>query len=261
MRRPSDSSASCAPAGEPGVAEDLDAAARERAGGEARQPVGHLAEDPRRAIDEHPPRLDAVEPGVAPQRALGELLELGERLDAGEARAREDEGEPPLGGVRGGVGELDLAQHVVAQVDRVGHALEAERVLAQAGDVGEARDRAERDHEVGVGDAEAPGLGLDVDAPGLRVERDGRAEQQVGVRRHRPDRDEHVARLDRARGGLGQQRGVEHEVGRVDHGRAAVGEPAGDVSPREPAAEHERAAAGHAVAGLGVGVGVHGRRR
>ena len=62
------------------------------------------------------------------------------------------------GARRLGVGELDLAQHVVAQPDRVADVLEAERVLAQARDVRRARDRAERDHEPLVADRERAGL-------------------------------------------------------------------------------------------------------
>ena len=231
---------------------------RERAGGEAREPLGRLAEDPRRAVDEHPAGLDAGQARVAAQRAGGQLLQLGQRLDAREARAGEHEREPALGAVRRGVGELDLAQHVVAQTDRVAHVLERERVLAQAGRGRHAADGAEREHEVGVADAEAPGVGLHDHAPLLVVELDGRAEQQVRVRAHAADRDQDVTRLDRAGRGLGEQRRVEHEVGRVDDRGARTPEAPGDVAAGEAAAEDEGAAAGDA--GPDVGVEVHARR-
>ena len=73
---------------------------------------------------------------MPPERTLGQFLELGDGFDAREAGAGEDEREPPRRARRVGVGELDLAQHVVAQADRVADVLEAERVLAQAGTCG-----------------------------------------------------------------------------------------------------------------------------
>src|SRR3712207_8871213 len=48
--------------------------------------------------------------------------------------AREDEGQAPLGVVRRGVRQLDLAQDVVAHAYRVVEALEREGVLAQSRD-------------------------------------------------------------------------------------------------------------------------------
>ena len=86
-----------------------------------------------------------------------------------------------VGGVRRGVGELDLAQDVVAQADGVAEVLEAEGVLAQAGHGRGAGDRAERDHELLVGDRDAARLGLDLDHAPLAIERHGAAEHEVGV--------------------------------------------------------------------------------
>jgi hypothetical protein len=104
---------------------------------------------------------------VAPQRAGDQLLQLGDRLDAGEPGAGEHEGQPPGGALRRGVGELDLAQHLVAQADRIAHVLDRERVLAQPGHGRHARDRAERDDEVLILDRERAGVGLD--AHGARL--------------------------------------------------------------------------------------------
>jgi len=84
-----------------------------------------------------------------------------------------------------GVGQLDLAQDVVAQADGVGEVLEAEGVVAQPGDGRGPGDRAERDHEVRIGDRDAARLGLDLDDAPLRIERDRGAEHEVGVRAHR----------------------------------------------------------------------------
>ena len=97
-----------------------------------------------------------VEARMPPQRTLGQFLKLGDGFDAREAGAGEDEGEAALRAARVGVGELDLAQHVVAQADRVADVLERERVLGRAGDA------AERDHEPLVGDGERAGLAGDV---------------------------------------------------------------------------------------------------
>lgn len=141
--RPHDGAARDAPAvgqrhaarvggGDRRVGHDLDPAAPERASREAGEALGRLAEDPRAAVDEHPVWLDAPEPRVAAQGVGGELVQLGGGLDAGVAGPGEDERQPRGGGVGRRVGELDQAQDVAAQADRVGEVLERERVLAQA---------------------------------------------------------------------------------------------------------------------------------
>ncbi|MBA3718296.1 MAG: hypothetical protein H0W87_08735 [Actinobacteria bacterium] len=72
------------------------------------------------------------------------------------AQSDEDEGEVALGArrVELRVGRLELAQDVVAQVDRVGEVLEAEAVLGEPGDRERARNGAEGEHELLVGDIE-----------------------------------------------------------------------------------------------------------
>ena len=151
IRRPSESPTPSASTEASRVCVTISTAAPgERALGEAGEAVGRLAEDALRAVDQHPARLDVGQARVVAQRLLGHLRDLGDRLDAGEAGARDDEGQPPRGGVGRGVGELDLAQDVVAQADRVAEVLEAERVLAQAraragcGSPSRARSRAAR---------------------------------------------------------------------------------------------------------------------
>ena len=234
--------------GQPRPGDDLDAAPVQRALGEAREAVGRLAEDPRACVDQHPAGPDVSQARVAAQRLLGHLGDLGDRLDAREAGAGDDEGQPPLGGVRRGVGQLDLAQDVVAQADRVAEVLEPERVLAQPGHGRDAGDRSEGDHELLVGDRDAARLGLHLDHAALGIVRDGAAQHEIGVGAHRAQRHGDVAGLDVARRRLGQQRRVEHEVGRVDDRGAAAAEPAGDVGAGEAAAEHEHAAPGDAPA-------------
>ena len=89
--------------------------------------------------------LDVAQAAVPAQRPGHELLELRERLHAGEARAGEDERQPALRLLGRRVGELDLAQDVVAQPDRVRQVLQREGVLRQALDGGHPGDGAERD--------------------------------------------------------------------------------------------------------------------
>ena len=67
---------------------------------------------------------DPPQAGMPPQRTFGQLLQLGDGFDSREARAGKDEREAPLGALGIGVGELDPAQHVVAQADRVADVLE-----------------------------------------------------------------------------------------------------------------------------------------
>ena len=105
-----------------GLEADVDAAAAQLAqrvvgelGVDLRQhPVGRLDQDPA-----HPVQAGAR---VALHRVGGEVLELGQRLEAGVAAADEDVGEQLVaaGRVLGRVGVLERLDHVVAQVDRVG---------------------------------------------------------------------------------------------------------------------------------------------
>ena len=131
---------------------------------------------------------------------------------------------------------------MVPQLDGVGERLEAERVLAQARDRQRARDGAERDDDVLVGDLDELLVGLHPDAAGVRVERDGPAEDELRVRAHHPEGHDDVARLERPRRGLREDRGVEHEVLRADDRRAALAEQARHVAAGEPPAEDEGAA-------------------
>jgi hypothetical protein len=134
-------------------------------------------------------------------------------------------------------------QDVVAEADRIGQVLELERVLAQAGHVGHAGQGAERDHDLVEREVDDPGLGPDAGDSIVDVELGDEPHDQLGVRAHGPDRDHDAAWLHGAGGRLGQQRRVEHEVRRVDDGRAGLAEPAGHVAAGETAADHDDAAA------------------
>ena len=112
---------------------------------------------------------------------------------------------------------LERLDQVVAQPDRVGEALEADRVAVEAGDRQRARDRADRNQELVV----AQGLDLALvrpqgDRSGRRVVARDRPEAQVGALEDVAQRRDHVPGLERAGRRLGQKRRVEHEVHVVD---------------------------------------------
>ena len=172
---------------------------------------------------------------------------FGQRFHAGVARADEDKGQVALRVRAIGVGELELAQDVVAKVDRVAQALEAEAVLGQAWDRRHARHGAEGEHEPLVVQVARPELGVDGDPASLLVERHGAAAHELGVRAHRAQRDDRAARLERAGGDLRQHGRVEHRAVGADDGRAALAEQARDVGAAEAAAEDEGLVPGHAA--------------
>src|SRR5690606_21916869 len=96
-------------------------------------------------------RADRVEvlAGVA-----GHVLDLAERLDASETAAHEREGEQSAAQRRvpHRAGGLHLAEHGVAERDRLLDLLETEPELGQPRDRQRARDRAEGGDDVVVGD-------------------------------------------------------------------------------------------------------------
>jgi hypothetical protein len=159
---------------------------------------------------------------VTVHRVGGEVLELGQRLEAGVAAADEDVGEQLFAPARvlGRVGFLQRLDDVVAQVDRVGEALEPDRVLGQPRHRQHPRGRAERQQQLVVGHR----LGFAVFGPQrhrlrLGVMADDRPDPQIGPFQHLPQRRHHVPRLQRPRGRLRQERRVEREVRLVDQGQ------------------------------------------
>jgi len=175
-------------------------------------------------------------------------VELRERLDARVAGTDEDERE--LAGavarrVRRGRG-FEPLQDVVAKLDRVLERLEAECVLCQPGDREGAGDGAACDHEPVVADGDQLLLCFDPNGLARRVERPRAADEEFGARAHQSQRDDDVARLERTRRGLGQERREQHEVLAVDDRRleAALAEEPRHPGAGESAAEDERAAFG-----------------
>ena len=204
---------------------------------------GDLREDLGSRVDEHPMLRDMAERAVVAHGVAHEIGELRERLDACVAGADEHEGELTslLLFTRGGGSGLQTAQDVVPQIDRVGQALEAERVVGEAGDGQCPRDGAERDDEVRVLDRDDVFLRLDGRLLLIGVDCSRAAEEQLRVRTHHPQRNDDVARLEGAGSRLRQHRRVEHEVLRRSDRRAALAEQARDVAAGEAAAEDERA--------------------
>jgi hypothetical protein len=214
---------------------DLHAASGQFAGGVLAELRRNLWEDRRRCVDENPPGRDLAQPRVVAQGVAHQIGELGESLDARVPGADEHERQvtPCAGDVGTGVRQLQLAQHVVTQCDRVGEILEAVAVLGETGNWERAADRPERDHQPVVRELERSVGRFDRDRPALPVEGRSAAQQELGARAHHPQRHDHVTGLERARGSLGQERREEHEVLRTDDRRlgAALAE-----QPCNPAA-------------------------
>ena len=228
---------------ERGAHVDLDAALLELVRGIVAEPRRDLREDLRRRVDEHPAPRHALQPRVVARCIVREVGELRERLDACVSRSDEDEGEPALSLllVGHGVGGLELAEHVIAQVDRLREGLEREAMLGEPRDRHDTRDRAERDHELVPAHGLHADLGVDLCSAFLEVDPGHAADQQVGVGAHHAKRHDRVPRLERSRRRLGQKRRVEHEVLEADDRRAARAEQPRDVRAGEAPAEDQHA--------------------
>ena len=220
---------------------DVHAAFPELLRGVVAEPLGDLGEDLRRCVHENPALANPLQPWIEPRRVAEEVGELREGLDARVAGADEDEAQMALRvlGRKSGVGELELAQDVVAQVDRIREALEPERVLGEAGDGERAGDGPEGDDEALVPDPRRADLRLDVGRAGVEVERRRSSQDELGVPAHHPERHHDVAGLQRPGCSLREDRRVEHEVLATDDGRAALAEEACDVASCEAAAEDQ----------------------
>jgi hypothetical protein len=83
-------------------------------------------------------------------------VQLGQRLHAGVAAAHEDERQPSTASHRVGLGvcRLQLAQHMVAEIQRILDRLGSNRVLDEARDGERARHRADGNHQVLVAERE-----------------------------------------------------------------------------------------------------------
>ncbi len=140
------------------------------------------------------------------------------------------------------IGRLKLPKNVIAEVDRVREIPEAVRVLGEPGHGQCAGDRSQREHQALVADLDRAVDRVDCHSPALGVERGHATDDQLRVRAHHPKRDDDVPRLEHARGGLGQQRGEEHEVLGADDRRRVPAEQPRDHRAGVTAARDQRAA-------------------
>ena len=115
--------------------EHFDTAPAKLSFGEPGEAGGHLLHDPLLRLDEHPAHPLGAAARVELDRLRGEVLELGESLDAGVAGADEDEGEV-LGtalGMLERLGDVEAFEHLVAQGGGIREGLEADSVLGETG--------------------------------------------------------------------------------------------------------------------------------
>ena len=221
---------------------DLDAALGEAPRGVPAQAARDLGQDLRRGVDEHPPLRDLSQRRVEAQRGVRQVVQLAEALHPRVACADEDEAELRRI-VRVDDGALELQEDVVAERDRIGEVLEAHPVLGEARDGQCAGPGPEGDHQPLVRDLDWPGERVHEDGPPLAVEPRHVAEQELCMRAHLAERDDDVARLERAGGRLGQERRVQHEVLERDDRRPAALQEPRDVASREAPSQDERASA------------------
>ena len=202
-------------------------------------------------LDQHPAHALRAAARIQLDRLRGEVLQLGEPLDARVAGADEHEAEVLGRAARGSSRDSAMSRQLRTWL-RSAVASESDfkpdRVLGQTGDRQRPRDRAERDDQLVVVELEL----LAVDAartPSVACGGVGAGDapdHELGPAQLRAQRDDHVARVERRPGGARQQRRVEHEVGVVDerHARAlrrqqALERPRGVEAAEATAGDHD----------------------
>ncbi len=221
--------------------------------GGAGEPFVHLGQHPGRHVQQHPAGPHTGAHGVLADLCVGVHRAVRGDLGAGVPGADHDEGAPrgALPAVVGRGGQLHLARHVVAEVQRLRQPTEAVRVLGDARDGQQLVDAARGEHQPVEGQGALAALGPGV-VHGVLVEVDA-----VGLAQHQPDvrqraREGHgdAARLQDSGGDLRQQRQVEEVVGRVEQGDVGLvpGEPgqgAGRPVPGETGTDDHDAGSAH----------------
>ena len=194
---------------------DVDPAGLEHPPRVVAETVAHAGQEPVVVLHDVPLHERRVETGEPPRERGGHQLHVRRGLDPRVAPAHDDEAAPPrtLVGVGGGVGDLELGQHVIAQERGLGERLAAPPVLPQPRDLHDLRDAARREHQPVVGEhVVAAGDAADEDPARIEVDarrppgQQRRALQPPRQRHHRGPRCQHAGRH------LGQQREVEHVV-------------------------------------------------
>ena len=234
--------------GQDGRQPHVEAAPDELPGRVLAEPSAKVVQDVVGGVGQEPSSGDVAEGRVVAARVAHEVLELGHRLDARVAAADEDERQPPLAfaWIVDCRGELELLEHVVSQVDRLGDRLEPDRMLDQPRDRRRARDRAQRDDERVELLLERIALDrLHRRRASGHVDRRRAAQEQPRTRAHDAHGHDGVARLDRAGRRLRKKRRVEHVVARVDQRHldlpCPLSEHPGDVASGEPGSEDQYA--------------------
>src|SRR2546422_2795553 len=176
----------------------------------SRERLRQLREDERLGVEEDDADLLRLDVSEGLRRRPHEVVQLGDRLDAREPAAGDDEREECLVdlGVALDVGLLERVDDAVPKRERVAEVLERQRVLGEPGLTREARYVAERDHGVVVleralarAEARRRGHTLPVEIDlvhGARIEVRARAEA--------PDRRDRVEDSDTAGDHLGEHR-------------------------------------------------------
>jgi hypothetical protein len=240
-----------------GVEAHLDAGLTQPLHGVAAEVFAHLREDAPRRLDQDPAHVGRAEVGVVAGSIDRHVLQLGQRLHARVAAADEQERQQPpaLVGAPDRVGQVQLAEHLVAQRDGLLHLLEADAVLGEAGNRQRARDRpGSDDHDVVPELVRLAGERLDHGEPAGVLDARHPAGQHLDVVQHAAQRHDDVPRLDAARRRLGEERLVRHVRPRVDHGHPRLAraqlplQPQGGVHADVAAADHENVRAHLAAA-------------
>jgi hypothetical protein len=167
-------------------------------------------------VDQQPVQFARPNPRIPTKCGAGEQLSLSGDLGAGVTRTHDDECAPggSLDRVAARVRELELGQHVVAQVERLGEGLEPLRPLGRARNREHPRDAAGSEHEPVETDSTPSSLGIEhLHGARADVGGDDVAGHQRRTGQRRTQRHGDVPRVDDPRGDLGQERQVEHVVG------------------------------------------------
>lgn len=243
---------------------DLHAAGAQHPFGGARQPLVELGQRPVGDVQQQPAGPRAVpRSAVVPRQGFGEPHAVGGDFGAGVARADDHERGPggPLRRVLAGTGQFHLADHVVAQIQRFGHAAEAVGVLGDARDGQQLVDAADGQHQPVVRQGALPVLGVGVAHPaGVEVHVVGLPEDEPDARQGAGERHRDPARLQDSGRHFGQQRHIEKVVMGVDQhdlgGPPGLpGERAGTVVTGETGSDdHDPRATSYHVDSCGRGV-------
>ncbi len=231
--------------------------------GGAGEPFVQLGQDLLRHVEEQPARAHPGAQRVLLHQLIGEHLPLRGDLGAGVAGADHHECAARGAGlgIVGGGGQLDLAGDVVAQIEGLGQAPEAVRVLGDAGDGQQFVDAAGGEHQPVVAERALVALGVGVvHRTGVEVDAVGLAEHQFHLRQGAGEGDGDPAGLQDAGGHLGQQGEVEEVVRRVEQGDVGLapgqlGQRAGGLVAGESGSDDQNAGSAHdsppAVVGMG----------